>query len=254
MNQNQEFQIDLLKLAATLWSRILAILLVGAIFAFAGFAYTASFVSPTYTASTSMFVNNSKVSIGSSTVSGVSVSTNGAWVDSYLFILRSRTTLEDVIARAELPYSYGALSGMISTSMVEGTSAFVVSVTSRNPTEAALIANTIAEVLPERISEIIDGSSPRIVDYAIVPSHRSGPNYLRNTTIGFAVGALLTIVIISVRFLIDERNDMAIHSADELRQLYPDIQVLALIPDMRLSDKKGYYYSSYYGEKKKGAS
>ena len=41
-----------------------------------------------------------------------------------------------------------------------------------------------------------------------------------------------------------------IHSADELRAMYPDISVLALIPDMRLSEKKGYYYSSYYGDKK----
>ena len=50
--------------------------------------------------------------------------------------------------------------------------------------------------------------------------------------------------------MIDEQNDVLIHSADELRELYPDITVLALIPDMRLSEKKGYYYSSYYGESK----
>jgi len=33
-----------------------------------------------------------------------------------------------------------------------------------------------------------------------------------------------------------------------MREIYPDITVMALIPDMRLSEKKGYYYSSYYGK------
>ena len=43
----------------------------------------------------------------------------------------------------------------------------------------------------------------------------------------------------------------ACRSADELRAIYPDITVLALIPDMRLSEKKGYYYSSSYGQSNK---
>ena len=30
--------------------------------------------------------------------------------------------------------------------------------------------------------------------------------------------------------------------------MYPDIPVLAMIPDMRVSEKKNGYYSSYYGQ------
>ena len=37
-----------------------------------------------------------------------------------------------------------------------------------------------------------------------------------------------------------------IQCADDLREMYPDIQVLSMIPDMRQSEKKGSYYSSYY--------
>ena len=98
----------------------------------------------------------------------------------------------------------------------------------------------------------MDGSSVRIVDYAIVPSARSSPSFTTNTLIGFLIGAVLAVGLITLKFLIDERNDVVIHSADELRAMYPDITVLALSPDMRLSEKKGYYYSSYYAEGKKG--
>ena len=42
-----------------------------------------------------------------------------------------------------------------------------------------------------------------------------------------------------------------------LKEMYPDIQVLSMIPDMRQSDKKNSYYSDYYGpvkSKQKGGA
>ena len=49
-------------------------------------------------------------------------------------------------------------------------------------------------------------------------------------------------------FVTSEKRNVDIRSVDDLKDMYPDIPVLALIPDMRISGKKGYYYSSYYGE------
>jgi hypothetical protein len=66
-------------------------------------------------------------------------------------------------------------------------------------------------------------------------------------------GAFLAMLVIFTKYMIAQQNDVVIHSADELRSIYPDITVLALIPDMRLSEKKGYYYSSYYGDGRKEA-
>ena len=254
MNNHDEDEIDLLALFKVLWRKALVIILVGLVMATAVFGYTFLFVSPTYEATASMYVNNSSFSFGSTSfsISSSELTASNSLVNTYIYILKSRTTLEDVIAQANLPYDFEKLSKMIETEAVANTAAFNVTVKSESPTEAELIANTIAKVLPERISEIVDGSSVRIVDYAIVPAHRAGPSYAKNTIIGFLIGAFLAAGIVTIRFLIDEKNDVVIHSADELRQLYPDIPVMALIPDMRLSEKKGYYYSSYYGDKSKG--
>ena len=247
-------EIDLLKLFSALWRRALVIILVALLTASAFFAVTLFFIDPTYQATASFYVNNSSISIGSMnySISAGELSASSTLVNTYIYILKSRTTLEDVIEKGQLPYSYVELNRMIATKTVANTAAFDVTVTSGSPTESEHIANTIATVLPERITEIVDGSSVRIVDYAIVPAHRAGPSYSKNLMIGFLVGAVLAAGIITVRFLIDEQNDVVIHSSDELRELYPDIKVLALIPDMRLSEKKGYYYSSYYGDQKKG--
>lgn len=247
-------EIDLLKLFSALWRRALVIILVALLAASAAFAVTLFFIEPTYQATASFYVNNSSISIGSMnySISAGELSASSTLVNTYIYILKSRTTLEDVIEKGDLPYTYVQLNNMITTKTVANTAAFDVTVTSGSPTESEHIANTIATVLPERITEIVDGSSVRIVDYAIVPAHRAGPSYTKNLMIGFLVGAVLAAGIITVRFLIDEQNDVVIHSSDELRELYPDIKVLALIPDMRLSEKKGYYYSSYYGDQKKG--
>jgi capsular polysaccharide biosynthesis protein len=250
----EEYEIDLLKLFSALWRRALVIILVAVLMAAAVFAYTLMFVSPAYDATASIYVNNSSFSFGSTSFSITTSELNASnsLVNTYIYILKSRTTLEDVIAKAELPYSYEQLSGMVTTKAVTGTAAFSVTVRSSSPIEAEHICNVIAQVLPDRIAEIVDGSSVRIVDYAIIPAHRAAPSYTKNTIIGFLIGAVLAVGFVTVRFIINEQNDVIIHSTDDLRRLYPNIKVLAMIPDMRLSEKKGYYYSSYYGDKKKG--
>lgn len=248
--KNDEMEIDLLELFRALWKRALAIILVAVIVGTAAFAVTLFFVSPKYKATASMYVNNSSFSFGSTSfsISPSELSASNSLVSTYIFILESRTTLEDVIAKAGLSYDYEELSGMITTEALSGTAAFTVTVESESPAEAELIANTIAQLLPDRIAEIVDGSSVRIVDYAIIPAHRSSPSYIKNTAIGVLLGGFLAAGIVTVRFINDESRYEVIHSADELREIYPDITVMALIPDMRLSDKKGYYYSSYYGK------
>ena len=251
---NDEIEIDLLQLFRALWRKALVIILVAVLLASAVFAYTLFFVSPTYVAKASIYVNNSSFSFGSTSfsISSSELSASNSLVNTYIYILKSRTTLEDVIALGNLRYSYEQLSKMVTTKAVSGTAAFDVIVRSSNPMEAEQIANLFAQVLPERIAEIVDGSSVRIVDYAIIPAHRSTPSYIKNTMIGFLVGAVLAAGLVIIRYLINEQNDTVIHSVDELRELYPDIKVLSMIPDMRLSEKKGYYYSSYYGGSKKG--
>ena len=178
MNQEEYAEIDLLKLIKALWSKALVIIFVAVLFAAGVFAYTLFFISPAYDATASIYVNNSSFTFGSTSfsISSSELNASNSLVNTYIYILKSRTTLEDVIAKADLPYSYEGLSKMITTRTVTGTAAFDVTVRSSSPIEAEHIANVIAEVLPDRIAEIVDGSSVRIVDYAIVPAHRAAPS------------------------------------------------------------------------------
>lgn len=243
-----EDAIDLLELARVLWKNILIIALVAVLFGSAAFGYTAFMISPQYQATAAMYVNNSTFSFGETnfSISTGELSASNYLVSVYIYILKSRTTMEQVIKEADLRYSPGTLSGMVSAKPITGTAAFEVTVTSKDPAESELIANTFAKILPDRISEIVDGSSVRIVDYAIIPAHRSGPNLLKNTITGIMAGAFLSAALVILRSLLDQKSKAMIASVDELRALYPDIMVLSVIPDMRTAEKKNSYYSSYY--------
>lgn len=241
-------QIDLMAIVQHLWKNILAIALVAVLFGAAAFSYTVFMISPQYQATASLYVNNSSFSFGNSnfTISNAELAASSNLVNTYLYILKSRTTLEDIAKEADLSYSPDRLRGMISSKGITGTGAFEVTVTSSNPAEAELIANTVAKVLPERISEIVDGSAVRIVDYAIIPSRRSGPNMVDNTSKGILAGIAFSAALIVLKDLLDEKSKTQIKSVDELRSMYPDIMVLSMIPDMRSSERKNGYYSSYY--------
>ena len=246
----EEDTIDLLELAKAIWKNILIIALVAVLFGSAAFGCTAFLIEPEYEATASLYVNNSSFSFGATSfsISSSDLNASNSLVAVYIYILESRTTMEDVIKQADLTYTPEELSKMVEAKGVNSTGAFEVTVTSTNPSEAELIANTIAKILPDRISEIVDGSSVRIVDYAIIPSHRSGPSMVKNTALGILAGGFLAAAIVVIRFLMKDSSKDMVQSADDLRQMYPDIQVLAMIPDMRVSEKKNGYYSSYYGQ------
>ena len=243
-------EINVLALVRTIWKNILLILLVALLFGSAVFGYTAFFMVPEYQATASMYVNNSSFSLGSTSfsISSADLSASNSLVSVYLYILKSRTTLEEVIQLAELTYTPDELNKMISTRSVDKTGAFEVTITSTNPAEVELIANSIAQILPDRIAEIVDGTTVRIVDYAIIPTHRSGPSVLKNTALGVLIGGILCTMLIVVKYLWFDTNNMMIQSVDDLRAMYPDMMVLATIPDMRLNEKKIGYYSTYYAQ------
>ena len=128
---------------------------------------------------------------------------------------------------------------MISASAVNNTEVFAIQVTSTDPEEAALLANTIADILPTKIASVIVGSSARIVDYAAVPKSASSPNVKKNAVIGAFLGIVLSCCVIVVMELMDD----VIHDSDYLTQTY-DIPVLAVIPDLLSKKHTNAYYKN----------
>lgn len=246
-----EIEIDLLKIAQVLLQKAWIIIAATFLMAAAAFGATYFFITPLYTSTALMYVNNSSFSVGNTSFSisqGELTAAQGL-VDTYIVLLKSRTTLEDIIDQCSLEYDCEELSDMIEAEAVNATEIFSVNVTSASPREAERIANTITQVLPERIASIVDGSDVRIVDYAVVPSRRASPSFTRNTVIGALAGFVLAAAVVVLRYMLDDQ----IHEESYLTQTYPNIPLLAVVPDMTSAGKRGYYYDpSGSGGKKAG--
>lgn len=242
-NRKEDYiEIDLLRLVRALWHRAWAIVLSMLLCGAAAFSYTYFLVTPLYKSSALMYVNNSSITVGSTSVSLSDLTASQTLVDTYIVILKTRLTLNDVIEQAELDYDYEDLREMISASPVNSTEIFEITVTSPSPSEAEKIANTIAKVLPEKISEIMDGSSVRTVDFAVRPTMKSSPSITKNVALGLIVGMILSCGVIVLLELLDEQ----IRDEEYLMQTY-ELPVLAAVPDLlKSSEASKYGYGSYY--------
>jgi len=242
-NNNEYITIDVMKIVngivRRIWLVLIAMILCGGLL----FAYASFLVTPLYEASVLMYVNNSQLSVGATAIkiSSSDISAARGLVETYQVILKARMTLEDVIRIGELDCTYKELNGMIRTSAVNETEIFSITVTSPDPYEAEHIANTIARVLPDKIANIVEGSSVRVVDYAVVPSGRVSPSISKYTMIGMLLGAMASCGIIALIEIADDK----VRTEDYLLQNFGDIPLLAAIPDMLDTRKKGHYYYYY---------
>ena len=226
---NAVIEIDVLKLLKLLWSKIISIIVIAAVLGVAGYVYAEYIATPQYQASAWIYVNNSTSNESTSTyrISTSEISGARSLVDTYAVIVGSRTVLEEVIQEAHLKYTYKQLNNMISCSAIDNTEIFKVVVTAPDASEAALIANTIADILPEAIADIVENSSVRVVDYAVKPTVRSAPSSAKYAIIGAFLGAFLSAAIVFFRDFFDD----IIHSEEDFTSTF-EVPILARIPSL----------------------
>ncbi len=243
MEKKQDYipDINLRQLCRALLRRVWIIVLVTVLTGAMTAGYTRHLVTPMYTSNVLVYVNSNDITLGQTKVNITQGELNAAQslVETYTVILTSRNTLNSVIERGALNYTYEELREMITSASVNGTEIFSIDVTSPDPEEAALIANTIARVLPGKIASIVEGSSARIVDMAVVSKSPTSPSLVKNTILGILIGMLLSCAVVVVQELMDDM----IYDTDYLIQTY-NLPVLASIPD--LLAKKGDAYSQDY--------
>lgn len=226
------YKFEKLHLSQVLLNKLWLIVLIGVIFAAFGFTYSTVIAKPIYQARILMYVNESSTSLDSSIYESNDKNAK-ALTDTYITILKTKGTLESVAEKANLNYSYQELDDMIYGSQVNNTKVFSINVNDVNPVEAAMIANTIAEVLPEKISSVIAGTSTRVVDYATVPEERYAPSEKLWTAIfgliGLAVGFVIVILSNVFADVIKSFHDLSSY----------DAKVIGIVPFRNVHDEKG---------------
>lgn len=244
------YTIDIWQIVRAWLHRAWVIILSGILTAVLGFSFAAFFITPTYSSSIMLYVNNNSISVGGAnfSISASEITAAQNLVSTYSVILNNRTTLERVIDKTGVPYTYQELSGMIEAGSANETEILRITVTTEDPYEAAKIANGIAEVLPVRIAEIIDGATMEVVDSAVPNLSKVAPSITTYTMVGLLLGLLVSMFVLGVIATLDD----TIHSEEYILQNY-EVPILAKVPDLlgtggkRYGYRYGYHYGYQYG-------
>lgn len=240
-NIKEYYTVDVFHIVKTLWRRVWLIALCGFLAAVVCFSIAAFVIAPTYSSYIKLYVNNSSFSLGNTSfsISSSELTAAQSLVKTYGEILDSRSTLERVIEKADVDYNWKELSRMITYAPSNGTEIMLVTVTCEDPYVASKIANTIAEVLPVRISEIIDGASMEVVDSAIPDIQKVAPSIKSYTAVGLILGVLLSTVVLVIWALMDD----TIHDEEYVLRTY-DYPILGKVPDLLNTGSRSYAYYS----------
>ena len=241
-------EIDLKRLFLAVLSRWWIILLATIVCGTAAFCYAWFSMTPVYASNVKLYVNNNYVD--SPGYSSAQITAAKDLAATYMVILESRSVLDEVSLKTGGKYSYGQLKSMVSATAINETEVFQVQVTCTDYKDACVVANYVAEVLPAKITEIVEGSSVRVIDFAVENPSPVGPSYEKYLLLGAAAGMVLSVALV----IVVDLTDTSIKSEDYLIQAYGKFPLLAVIPDSQSSGsayKKGYYRGYYESEQQR---
>lgn len=223
-------ELDLKDLFNIFWSRKIQIILIIAIFIVIGVIYSIGFVTPKYTASTTLVLatsdssgENTKNTTNSITTTDVTL--NSKLVSTYSELIKSKNVLRTVIENLNITLDEEELRKSITVNAVSDTELIEIKVTNVSPEVAAKVANEIAKVFSNKVAEIYNINNVHIVDTAEIPTAPSNVNFLKDVVIFAFVGVVIGVIY----SLISNMLDTTIQSAEEIEKQF-GVTVLVSIP------------------------
>ena len=220
-------ELDLKELLMLFWNKKVKILLIVAIFMLIGIIYTIGFVTPVYTSSTTLLLGKSESTTGKTdTITTTDIALNSKLVSTYTTLVQSKTVLKQVISNLGMDdLKEEELKNNITVSQEKDTEIIRLSVTNKNATTAAKLANETAKVLIERVSNIYKINNVQVVDQAEVETSPSNINHAKDIMIFACVGIVVSVMYV----LIANMLDTTIKTAEEVEKEFK-VPVLASIP------------------------
>ena len=235
-------EIDLLALFFRFLEKIHWIILAALAGAAIAFVIVRFMVTPIYQATAKIYIVGSDTTIS---LSELQIGSNLA--ADYQEVFKNWHVHELVDKRLNLDYSYSKLAGMITITNPQSTHVLYVTVKSPDPEEAKIIADTYAQVAREFIATKMDMREPNIFEEAKLPDKPVTPKKTRDIVIGFALGALLAMAVIAIKFFSDDR----IMTSEDITKV-GNLATLGMVPlqDFEHNAEEG-APSSAYGKKRK---
>lgn len=185
-------EIDLKELIGMFLEKKFLIIFVVILFAILGAVYTTHFITPMYESSTSLvLVQTGDTETTLESITTTDITLNSKLVDAYAVVAKSKRVANKVLENLKLNMPIDNLRESITISSAADTQNLKVSVKHESPEEACKIANEVAEVFIEEVTEIYKVKNLYILDPAEVNPTPCNINLAKNIVIFAFVGGIL---------------------------------------------------------------
>lgn len=230
--KNNIIVIHVAELIQVFIKKLWIIVLVGALFAAAGYGYGAM------TKETPMYLTTSKLyitGVESAVPSAAGINLGQQVLNSYIEILESRPVLEQVIENLNLNMTYRELQNCISEYIPAETCMLEISVTFPDPEWAKKVADELVVVSAARALEIMGCTAPTVYEEAYIPTepyNLYGSSSLKYMVLGGVAGAFLVCCIILAGYFVNTKFTNPHKVSDKL-----NLPTIAVIPDSSAKNK-----------------
>lgn len=216
-----EIEIDLLELVSAVLSHWKMVVVITLLFAGIFFSYCKFLAVPQYESSAKLYVLTKSTSI----TSLADLQMGSSLTSDYVEVVLGRPVLDQVIDNLGLEYEAKDLEQKVSLENPTNSRILVITVTDPSALEAKRIADEIAAVSAEFISQKMDQDPPTVIQSGYADGNPVSPHTMRNTVVGAALGFVLVVLIICISTIM---NDTIMTPEDMEKKI--GLNVLGSIP------------------------
>lgn len=217
---NEEATIDLMEVFKQLKAHIRSIILTTLLFALLLGIVTVFFIPKKYESTVRLYLKPDS-STGVSDYSQVNA--NNLLVNNYVEMIKGNNITEK--AANELKLDQEEVSKAIAVSNETNTQVISITSTTKDPALSKRIVDQVTKTFRDEVRENLNVTNITIIDNSKIATSPVSPSLPKNLAIGAIAGAVLSIVIVIIRMLMDTR----IHNKDEAEQ-YLGIPNLGAVP------------------------
>lgn len=222
-DNEQEYEIDLKEIAIAILDRIWIVISVGIACALLTGIITKVFITPMYTSTTKLYVINKQNS--ENNITYTDLQTGNLLTNDYIIQVKGTKVLSQVISELNLTDTEDELASRITVSNPENSRFIVISVSDKDPVVAQQIASCVAKVSSDVVKEVMDLEKVNVAEEANLPLEESSPNLKKNVLLGGAAGVFVSLLLIVVFYLLNDR----IRTPEDVKR-YLGLNTLGQIP------------------------
>ena len=215
--------IEIINLAMTFWwlIAIMAIVIGGS-----AYIYTKITAIPQFESMATLYINTEKETT-TDDVNATGLKNAQVLLPTYIEVFKSTPFLEAVSDDVDNKYSASTIHSITEFVAIEETNLIDITVKTADSHDAYLITKAIVKNAPEWILQVFEGGSVKTIEYPMESTDAVDDKSFTHGIIGFAVGAILAVLIIFLINLFDTR----VKGPNELTSRY-NLPVLGEIPNL----------------------